>query len=107
MGPPTRAHGPCRLAAPHATPFLCSRSRARVRHLPRTRARRSIVSASCRSRSIVSINRIAQVNRIRELPQQPEIVVTHSDCEEVYVWNTRNQPDRAPSKESGKARPGL
>ncbi len=33
------------------------------------------------------------MNKIRELPQHPQIVVTHTDAPELYVWNTDTQPD--------------
>ena len=35
------------------------------------------------------------VNKIRELPQQPGVVVTHTDEPNVYVWNVERQPDAA------------
>lgn len=34
-----------------------------------------------------------EVNRIRELPQKREIVATHTDGPEVYVWNVDTQPN--------------
>jgi histone-binding protein RBBP4 len=36
-----------------------------------------------------------EVNKIRELPQFPTIVVTHTDAAELYVWATDKQPDRS------------
>lgn len=39
-----------------------------------------------------------QVNKIREVPQHPHIVVTHTDSEKLYVWNTVTQPNRALDK---------
>jgi hypothetical protein len=33
-----------------------------------------------------------QVNKIRELPTHPEVVVTHTDSPLLYVWNTATQP---------------
>ena len=39
-----------------------------------------------------------QVNKIREVPQHPHIVVTHTDSEKLYVWNTMTQPNRALDK---------
>ena len=35
-----------------------------------------------------------EVNRIRELPQDSNIVATHSDSPQVYVWNVDTQPGR-------------
>ena len=40
----------------------------------------------------------SQVNKIREIPQHPHIVVTHTDSEKLYVWNTVTQPNRALDK---------
>lgn len=36
-----------------------------------------------------------QVNKIRECPLHPHIVVTHTDAQELYVWNIEKQPNRA------------
>lgn len=36
---------------------------------------------------------VLQVNKIRELPQHPAIIVTHTDAPELYVWNTVTQPN--------------
>lgn len=36
----------------------------------------------------------AQVNKIRELPDNPSIVATHSDAKEVFVWHFDRQPHR-------------
>ena len=36
-----------------------------------------------------------QVNKIREVPQHPHIVVTHTDAPQLYVWNLETQPNRA------------
>lgn len=33
-----------------------------------------------------------QVNKIREVPQQPSLVVTHTDAPELYLWNMDTQP---------------
>ena len=35
-----------------------------------------------------------QVNKIREVPGHSDVVVTHSDCKELYVWHTERQPSR-------------
>ena len=35
-----------------------------------------------------------EVNKLLDIPQHPSIVVTHSDCPDVYVWNFDAQPDR-------------
>ena len=42
-----------------------------------------------------------EVNRIRELPQDGNIVATHSDAPHVFVWNAETQPGRH-AKEKGK-----
>ena len=39
-----------------------------------------------------------QVNKIREVPQHPHIVVTHTDKPQLYVWNLETQPNRASDK---------
>lgn len=39
-----------------------------------------------------------QVNKIREVPQHPEVVVTHTDAPELYVWNTNTQPNASRDK---------
>lgn len=36
-----------------------------------------------------------QVNKIRELPQHPNVVITHTDAPELFVWSTDQQPNRA------------
>lgn len=36
-----------------------------------------------------------QVNKIRELPKHSQIVVTHTDAKELYLWNTETQPNHA------------
>lgn len=44
-----------------------------------------------------------QVNKIREVPQHPHIVVTHTDKPELYVWNLETQPNRASDQVSFSA----
>uniref|UniRef100_A0A061SCG6 Histone-binding protein RBBP4 n=1 Tax=Tetraselmis sp. GSL018 TaxID=582737 RepID=A0A061SCG6_9CHLO len=36
-----------------------------------------------------------EVNKIRELPQHPTIVVTHTDSPDLFVWDMARQPERA------------
>jgi len=36
-----------------------------------------------------------EVNRIRELPQHPNMVITHTDSPDVYVWDMSKQKDRS------------
>ena len=43
-------------------------------------------------------NDFAQVNKIRELPQHPNVVITHTDAPELFVWSTDQQPNRAGEK---------
>ena len=38
-----------------------------------------------------------EVNKIREYEKAPHIVVTHSDCPELYVWNTDTQETATPT----------
>lgn len=35
-----------------------------------------------------------EVNRIKPMPQYPDIVATHTDSPLVYIWNTATQPSR-------------
>ncbi|CAI5488287.1 unnamed protein product [Closterium sp. Naga37s-1] len=35
-----------------------------------------------------------EVNRIRELPQFPQILATHTDARDVFIWNMESQDDR-------------
>ncbi len=47
-----------------------------------------------------------EVNRIREVNGTPaELLVTHSDCQEVYVWNLGAQPDRCGDARHEPSRP--
>ncbi|CAL8462585.1 g2118 [Coccomyxa elongata] len=39
-----------------------------------------------------------EVNKIRECPLHPHIVVTHTDAKELYVWDIEKQPNRATDK---------
>lgn len=41
---------------------------------------------------------LLQVNKIRELPQHPTMIVTHTDAPELYVWNTQTQPNMTRDK---------
>mmetsp|Transcript_32149 Transcript_32149/g.83310 ORF Transcript_32149/g.83310 Transcript_32149/m.83310 type:complete len:464 (-) Transcript_32149:92-1483(-) len=47
-------------------------------------------------KSLKTIFHPGEVNKIREVPQHPTIVITHTDAAELYVWATDSQPDRAP-----------
>lgn len=47
-----------------------------------------------------------EVNKIRELPTHPHVVVTHTDSPELYVWNMETQPDVRP-KAAAQAAPGM
>ena len=40
----------------------------------------------------------AQVNKIRECPQHPSLVVTHTDSPELFVWSTERQHNRQGDK---------
>ncbi|GAX75310.1 hypothetical protein CEUSTIGMA_g2755.t1 [Chlamydomonas eustigma] len=44
-----------------------------------------------------------EVNKIREIPQHPELLVTHTDSPELYLWNMEKQPNRSREKGSSKA----
>lgn len=48
-----------------------------------------------------------EVNRIRELPQNNNIVATHSDCPEVLIWDVEAQPNRQAVLGAADSRPDL
>ncbi|KAG0566457.1 hypothetical protein M758_7G060800 [Ceratodon purpureus] len=48
-----------------------------------------------------------EVNRIRELPQNSNILATHTDSPEVLIWNTKTQPNRTTSSGASESRPDL
>jgi hypothetical protein len=47
------------------------------------------------SRALKTLVHPGEVNRIREVPQHPHVLITHTDAPELHVWNTDSQPDRA------------
>jgi hypothetical protein len=66
-----------------------------------------LISSSCRLESKLVQSRLMakswngqcvlscmQVNKIREIPAHPQLVVTHTDAPEVFVWNVDKQPTR-------------
>eukprot|EP00897_Mesotaenium_endlicherianum_P003519 jgi/Mesen1/3195/ME000185S02336 len=55
--------------------------------------------------TLKAINHPGEVNRIREMSEDKHIVATHTDSQDVLVWNTRTQPDRR--GEDGSSRPDL
>ncbi|KAI3511228.1 hypothetical protein L1887_18375 [Cichorium endivia] len=48
-----------------------------------------------------------EVNRIRELPQNKNIVATHTDCPEVPIWDIEAQPNRYASLGAGASHSDL
>lgn len=46
-----------------------------------------------------------EVNKMLDLPGHPNILVTHSDTPDVYVWNLDTQPDRATGMPRGTENP--
>lgn len=48
-----------------------------------------------------------EVNRIRELPQNNNIVATHTDCPEVFIWDVEAQPNRHAVLGAADSRPDL
>ncbi|KAA8523246.1 hypothetical protein F0562_009669 [Nyssa sinensis] len=48
-----------------------------------------------------------EVNRIRELPQNKNIVATHTDCPEVFIWDVETQPNRHAVLGAAVSRPDL
>ena len=41
------------------------------------------------------------MNKIREIPQHPGLIVTHTDSPEVFLWNMDTQPSRSREKVGG------
>jgi hypothetical protein len=39
-----------------------------------------------------------QCNKIRVIHQKPHMVITHSDCAELFLWDFQKQPDYSASK---------
>ena len=39
-----------------------------------------------------------QVNKIREVPQRPQLLVTHTDAPELHVWDIERQENRHSAK---------
>ncbi|KAL2457668.1 WD-40 repeat-containing protein MSI4 [Abeliophyllum distichum] len=48
-----------------------------------------------------------EVNRIRELPQNKNIVATHTDCPEVLIWDVEAQPNRQAVLGAAESHPDL
>lgn len=68
---------------------------------PRVAAAEHINSFSYENRSpfvrkTKTIIHPGEVNRIRELPQAQNILATHTDSPEVFIWNVDTQPNRSP-----------
>jgi histone-binding protein RBBP4 len=53
------------------------------------------------SRPLKTLVHPGEVNRMREVPQHPHVLVTHTDASRLYVWNTDTQPDRTGVKVGG------
>lgn len=57
---------------------------------------------------VTTILHPGEVNKLREMPARPSIVVTHTDAPELYVWDLDAQPDRtAEEKEKGPHAPSV
>nr|GEX06581.1 WD-40 repeat-containing protein MSI4-like [Tanacetum cinerariifolium] len=48
-----------------------------------------------------------EVNRIRELPQNSNIVATHTDSPDVLIWDVESQPNRHAVLGATESRPDL
>lgn len=35
-----------------------------------------------------------QINKVREVPNHPELLITHADTPELFLWNIDKQPNR-------------
>lgn len=47
------------------------------------------------SKPVKALIHPGEVNRLREVPQHPHVLVSHTDSPLLYVWNTDTQPDRS------------
>ncbi|KAL1554967.1 WD-40 repeat-containing protein msi4, variant 2 [Salvia divinorum] len=56
---------------------------------------------------VAAESHIANVNRIRELPQNKNIIATHTDCPEVLIWDVEAQPNRHAILGAEDSRPDL
>ncbi|KAG6780424.1 hypothetical protein POTOM_013281 [Populus tomentosa] len=56
----------------------------------------TLVIANCEvvKPRVAAAEHISQVNRIRELPQNTNIVATHTDSPDVLIWDVDSQPNR-------------
>jgi hypothetical protein len=99
---PRHAHIQTRIHA-----LTCTRTRTRLHaqshrsmhkhaHSPTQMCTRFLhLSPSLRTHSLrPAWHPLLQVNKIRELPQHPEVLITHTDAPELYVWNIDKQPNR-------------
>ena len=50
----------------------------------------------------LTVLNLLQVNKIRECPQEPSVLVTHTDAPELYVWSTERQHNRLGDTVSGQ-----
>eukprot|EP00891_Asterochloris_glomerata_P005462 jgi/Astpho2/5462/fgenesh1_pm.00077_%23_3_t len=48
-----------------------------------------------------------EVNKIRECPQEPSVLVTHTDAPELYVWSTERQHNRLGDTDKAPSKPDL
>ena len=61
----------------------------------------STAARDCRVHTTLTYTHVhTQVNKIREIPQHLDLVVTHTDSPEVYLWNMDKQPGRSRDKVS-------
>ena len=51
------------------------------------------VVATCQARATAHVLADVQCNKIRVVHQKARMVVTHSDCAELFVWDFEKQPD--------------
>ncbi|KAJ8442935.1 hypothetical protein Cgig2_022301 [Carnegiea gigantea] len=56
---------------------------------------------------VAAAEHISQVNRIRELPQNSNIVATHTDSPDVLIWDVESQPNRHAVLGTTTSRPDL
>ena len=49
----------------------------------------------------LAVLHVLQVNKVRECPQEPSVLVTHTDAPELYVWSTERQHNRQGDTVSG------
>ncbi|KAL8098883.1 hypothetical protein AgCh_031558 [Apium graveolens] len=69
----------------------------------------TLVIANCEivKPRVAAAEHISEVNRIRELSQNSNILATHTDSPDVLIWDIESQPNRQANLASPASRPNL